>query len=85
MAQEAERRDAQAARARDEWGPPVAGQFQTGLEGAWQDIAGEGLWIATPRASGLLGDQAAEKEGLWRYLLCCRRKSLRQNESSPSL
>lgn len=35
-----------------------------------------------PGAGGLLGDQAAEEEGLWRYIFCCHRKSLRQNESS---
>ena len=45
----------------------------------------EGLRTAVPGAGGLLGDQAAEEEGLWRYIFCCHRKSLRQNESSLNL
>lgn len=63
-------------------GPCPAGRFWTGQRGVGRTEQDEGLWTAMPGAGGLLGDQAAEEEGLWRYLSCCRRKSLRQNESS---
>jgi hypothetical protein len=83
-AREAESWDAQAEAGMD-WTPlHPAGWFWARLERILtgrSELRVSGQPAQDPR---LVGDQAVEEEGLWQYIFCCHRKSLRQSESSLS-